>query len=59
MQKYYIHSVLPKLFMAPVRMPILRRFTHNSYMITKNFTSPKHDLSWFTDAKMRHSASMS
>ena len=39
-------GVLPKVFMVHVRMPILRRFgqvTHIWYMITKFFTSPKHD----------------
>ena len=36
-------SVLPKLFIAPVRMPFRTSNTHNSYMITDFFTRPKHD----------------
>ena len=37
------YSVLPKLFIAPVRMPFRTSNTHNSYMITEFFTRPKHD----------------
>ena len=47
-----LNSVLPKILMAPVRIPILRRFGQVRHIIpTDFFTRPKCDLIrlWWTD----------